>query len=50
MISKLAPKPKSKLTLEEQTKEYLASLSSEDIEKILREVDKIKNNKKLCQD
>lgn len=51
ITSKLSPKPKSKLTLEEQTKEFLASLSTEEMRKLLKEVEEIKNNnEKLCQD
>ena len=53
MRFKLSPKPKSKLTLEEQTKEYLATLSTDEMEKLLKEVEEIKNNKdntKICQD
>lgn len=53
MKFKLSPKPKSKLTLEEQTKEFLASLSTEEVRKLLKEVEEIKNNKdniKICQD
>lgn len=43
--SRLAPKPLSKQTIDEQTKKYLASLTEEEIKQLLKEVDKIKTNK-----
>jgi len=43
----LAPKPLSKETIDEQTKMYLASLTSEELTDLLKEVDKIKDDKKL---
>lgn len=42
MESKLAPKPLSKQTIEEQTKKYLASLTDEEIKQLLKEVDELK--------
>jgi hypothetical protein len=49
MKFKLSPKPKSKITLEEQTKEYLINLPKEEFKKLMEEVNKIKEEK-LCQD
>jgi len=42
---KLSPKNLSQETIDEQTKEYLASLTEEELQKLLNEVNELKINK-----
>ena len=42
---KLSPKPKTKQTLVEQAKEYLATLTDEELDEFISDVNKIKKEK-----